>query len=168
MTVRVWALVAVMLLVLAGCGVTKQVSDNVDTLFSDNDDTLVYGGPIGKDGAPVGELLPGPRIAAMLAGNTLVGVRPANHFIYYLRPDGYMRAYVFKAKPAKDAREWRFVRAVWRISDDGHFCLRWEDRQGEDCVWVRQAGEVLHGQSAPNATWRFSAEIRPGNPFHLD
>ncbi len=142
-----------MLALVAGCGTST--------------DPYRYAGPSAPPSLDALAPANAEDIAKALTGNTLVTThQDGQRWVRYIKPGGYVTGYTFAKTPPTRGRQWIFMRGVWRV-DAGRLCLRDEDLRQENCAKVTIAPGVLHAYSEKDDSWRFSAEVRPGNPFGL-
>ena len=107
---------------------------------------------------PPGTQLSAAGLRATLVGNTGYGTSSdGNHWTGYNAPDG----------SAKTKYAWGIDSGVWRITDDGHWCTRWNHIRvnREWCQTVFQEGDTV--RFVHDGSVSSTAQLKSGNPENL-
>ena len=134
---------------------------------SDQQAEYRYAGPQAPPSIAGQSPAPAAAVEKLVTGNTLVGVtREGWRWARHMRAGGYFTAYTFPNPAPGKGQQWTFTRGVWRAAD-GRLCFRPEEARQENCLKIVTEGGVLHAYTEKEGAWRFSAEVRPGNPFEM-
>ncbi|HYD66515.1 hypothetical protein, partial [Azospirillum sp.] len=126
-----------------------------------------YAGPAAEPTLPAQKPVTDTEIGGMIAGNTLVATnRRGAGLAIHTKPGGLFSSYVFPANPPPAGQQWSFARGTWR-SEAGRLCLRYEGERQEMCYRVVAEADRVHAYDEKERSWRFSANVKRGNPFDL-